>query len=87
MCWVRLRLACSGFIQTGLLFQGMSGFYLVGILGGFTTFSSYAMETLNLLQDRQIALAATNVLGTNILCLLACYAGFMAGGFLTNRMR
>jgi len=62
-------------------------FIFVGVLGGFTTFSSFAIETLNLLQDRQIALAATNVLGTNILCLLACYAGFMAGSFLTDRMR
>ena len=62
-------------------------FIFVGILGGFTTFSSYAMETLNLLQDRQITLAATNIIGTNILCLLACYAGFMAGSFLTSRMR
>jgi fluoride exporter len=62
-------------------------FIFVGILGGFTTFSSYAIETLNLLQDKQITLAAANVLGTNILCLLACYAGFMAGNILTNRMR
>ena len=62
-------------------------FVFVGILGGFTTFSSYAIETLNLLQDRQIVLAAANVLGTNILCLLACYAGFVAGNILTNRMR
>jgi CrcB protein len=62
-------------------------FIFVGILGGFTTFSSYSIETLNLLQDRQITLAAANVIGTNVLCLLACYAGFMAGSFLTSKMK
>lgn len=62
-------------------------FIFVGVLGGFTTFSSYSIETLNLLGDRQITLAAINVLGTNILCLSACYAGFLAGSFLTGKMK
>lgn len=62
-------------------------FMFVGILGGFTTFSTYSIETINLFEDRQIALVAANVLGTNILCLLLCYAGFIAGNVLANRMR
>jgi fluoride ion exporter CrcB/FEX len=45
------------------------------------------METVNFLQDRQILLAATNCLATNVLCLLACYAGFLAGGILIERMK
>jgi CrcB protein len=48
---------------------------LVGLLGGFTTFSSFGYETLALLQDGQVRAAALNVVLNNGLGLLAVWGG------------
>ncbi len=48
---------------------------LVGLLGGFTTFSSFGFETLELLGEGQWTLAAVNILASNSLGLLAVWAG------------
>lgn len=48
----------------------------IGVLGGFTTFSSYSLETLNLLNDGQFARAAANVLLSNGLGLVAVWLGY-----------
>lgn len=51
-------------------------FINVGILGGFTTFSSFSLETLNYLQAGQISKALTYMSISVIVSLLACFAGF-----------
>jgi fluoride exporter len=50
-------------------------FVVIGFLGGFTTFSSYAMETMLLIQDGRWSSALIYVLGNNVTCLLACAVG------------
>jgi len=50
-------------------------FLLAGILGGFTTFSSFSIQTLNLLKDGELAAAGGNVIGSVVLGLLAAVAG------------
>ena len=50
-------------------------FLLAGILGGFTTFSSFSIQTLNLLKDGEIAAVCGNVIGSVLLGLLAAFAG------------
>jgi CrcB protein len=52
----------------------------VGLLGGFTTFSTFGNETLNLLRDGQLLMASFNVTANVILCLAAVWAG-RAGAF------
>jgi CrcB protein len=48
---------------------------VVGFLGSYTTMSSYAWEALRLSEQSSWIQAAGYVLGTNALCLGACYAG------------
>ena len=48
----------------------------VGVLGGFTTFSTFGLETFRLLQDGDWGRAALYVAGTNALGILAVFAGY-----------
>lgn len=52
---------------------------LFGLLGGFTTFSSFSMETLSLFEDGAIFKACLNILGSVCLCLIGVYLGALAG--------
>lgn len=50
---------------------------IVGVLGGFTTFSAFGNETMNLLRDGDWTLAGTNVLAHVVLAIGAVWAGRM----------
>lgn len=50
-------------------------FLFVGLLGGFTTFSTFGYETLNLARDGEMLAALLNVTANVVLCLLAVWAG------------
>ncbi len=50
-------------------------FLVVGVLGGFTTFSTLASETVTLLEDEKWTRAVAYVLASNIVAVLACFAG------------
>ena len=50
-------------------------FAVVGLLGGFTTFSAFGNETLNLARDRDWALAGANVVGHVVLAIGAVWLG------------
>ena len=52
-------------------------FLLVGVLGGFTTFSSYAFESFALLQDGQFAAAAVNIIGQVVAGLLGFWVAYV----------
>ena len=49
----------------------------IGLLGGFTTFSSYGLQTFTLLRDGQVGLATLNVAVSNVLGLLMVWAGYV----------
>ena len=51
-------------------------FLIVGVLGGFTTFSSFSLDTLTLLRAGHHVQAAANVIGQVALSLIAVWAGF-----------
>ena len=50
-------------------------FFMVGILGGFTTFSSFGYESIQLLQDGQFMLMLANILLNVTIGLSACWLG------------
>ena len=52
---------------------------LVGLLGGFTTYSSFAFQTTEMLQHGRLPAAAAYMLATNIAGIAAVWAGLRAG--------
>lgn len=64
----------------GYLTAEWRAFVAVGVLGGFTTFSAFANETMGAVRLGATAVAIANALGSVALCLAAVWAGRMAAG-------
>ena len=61
-------------------------FVMAGICGGYTTFSSFSLQTLNLLSDGEWLYATANAVLSLVLCLVAVWAGH-ALALLVNPMK
>jgi CrcB protein len=63
----------------GRMFAGSTArqFVMFGLLGGFTTFSSFSLQTLSLAQDSEWFQAGGNIVGSVVLCLLAVWLGHL----------
>ena len=57
---------------------------VVGLLGAFTTFSTFSLDTIQLLQHGYMVKAMINVLMSVVLCLLAVWLGLVAGRQIFN---
>ena len=55
----------------------MRQFVMLGLLGGFTTFSSFSLQTLNLAQDGEWLQAGGNIVGSVVSCLVAVWLGHL----------
>ena len=58
-----------------LIGTGARQFILVGVCGGFTTFSSFSLQTLSLMQDGEWLWAVGNIAFSVLLCLLGAWLG------------
>ncbi|WFE84443.1 fluoride efflux transporter CrcB [Parabacteroides chongii] len=54
-------------------------FLFTGLFGGFTTFSSFALDTMSLMKTGDYKLAFINILASNILGLIAVFLGLLLG--------
>jgi CrcB protein len=52
---------------------------LIGLLGAFTTFSTFSLETFYLLEQGELAKAVANVVLSVVLCLVATWVGILTG--------
>lgn len=59
-------------------------FLMIGLLGGYTTFSSFSLQTLNLAKDGQFAMAGLNVVFSVVFCLVAVWLGLTAGAAMNR---
>jgi CrcB protein len=61
-------------------------FVMIGICGGYTTFSSFSLQTLNLVRNGEMAQAAANIGMSVVFCLVAVWLGHAAAANL-NALR
>lgn len=89
--WGTLLVNVSGSFALGLIaaWTGPDGrvlvnprvtqFLMIGICGGYTTFSSFSLQTLNLAREGQWLYAGGNIAFSVMLCLVAVWLGHMLG--------
>jgi CrcB protein len=59
-------------------------FVMIGICGGFTTFSSFSLQTLDLAREGRWIPALANIAMSVVLCLAAVTAGFVAAAWING---
>lgn len=74
-----IGLLMSIFEERFVLYPSLRIFLTIGILGGFTTFSSFGFETVALLRDGELFYASANVLLSVVTCLGGTWLGFSLG--------
>ena len=59
-------------------------FFMVGVCGGYTTFSSFSLQTLTLARDGDMLRAAANVLVSVLFCLVGVWLGSVLGAAINQ---
>ena len=67
-----------------MISPGMRQFLMIGICGGYTTFSSFSLQTLNLAEEGEWLHAGANVIGSVALCLVAVWLGHLLAAVINS---
>ena len=67
-----------------LISPNSRNFLMVGICGGYTTFSSFSLQTLNLAREGQWLNAGANAILSFALCMVAVWLGYFLGEMLNR---
>ena len=59
-------------------------FFMAGICGGFTTFSAFSLQTLNLARGDEWLKAGANVISSVVCCLVAVWIGHLAAAYVNQ---
>jgi CrcB protein len=59
-------------------------FVTVGVCGGYTTFSSFSLQTLSLVRGGELVAAFGNIAGSIVLCLVSVWLGYVAGALINQ---
>jgi len=62
-------------MQMGITSPDLRAMLTTGVMGGFTTYSTFNYETTEFLREGAWTLAAANIIGTVLVCLIAGFAG------------
>ncbi len=91
--WGTISVNAVGSLLIGLLFviiqqrfhdnEVLRALVIVGMLGGFTTFSTFSLETLLLVQSGFWAKALLNILGSVLVCVFSAFVGMEIGRWAT----
>ena len=82
-----IGLLAGSFFHDPKMAQGPRLFFQTGLLGAFTTFSAFSLETLQLWQAGHLKSAVANILLNVSLCLLAVILGMALGTALSTKLR
>ena len=67
--------------EADLISNPLRYFLFIGVLGGYTTFSSFSIETMNLFRSGETGMALGYVLLSNVACIALAFAGFACAKF------
>lgn len=67
-----------------MLGPGARQFFMAGVLGGYTTFSSFSLQTLALAQEREWLRAGANSVLSLVTCLVAVWLGHVTAAWINN---
>jgi CrcB protein len=76
---IGLFFASTASVDRAIIGPTLRQFFMLGLCGGYTTFSSFSLETLSLFRAGEIARAGCNIGLSVALCLFAVWAGFALG--------